>query len=94
MHTQEQSRFRQHGSLLPSSRKRLDRFRSMPILRRCRAVLVVRCEANKGGAVVPPCDFQKCYNRIALFLGVYTYARPRNARPRPRPPTMTAMACS
>lgn len=87
MPSEKQIRRQQYGTLLPSSRRRLDRLGGMPILRRCRAVLVVRPAGQKCGAVVPHCDFQKCYTGIALYKGVYPYARPRNARPRPRPPT-------
>lgn len=94
MPSEKQIRRQQHGAMLPSSRRRLDRLGGMPILRRCGAVLVLQPAGQKCGAVVPHCDFQKCYTGIALNKGVYPYARPRNARPRPRPPTMTKMACS
>lgn len=94
MHPARQTPKQQHGLLLPSSCRCMDRLGGMPILRRCGAVLVVRPAGQKCGAVVPHCDFQKCYTEIALCKGVSPYARPRNARPRPRPPTMTKMACS
>lgn len=94
MPSEKQIRRQQHGTMLPSSRRRLDRLGGMPILRRCGAVLVLQPAGQKCGAVVPHCDFQKCYTGIALYKGVSPYARPWNARPRPRPPTMAIMACS
>ena len=87
MFTAKQIPHRKHGDLLQAPLRCLDRLNRMSVLRRCRALLVVRPAGQKGGAVVPPCDFQKCYTEIALYKGIYPYARPRNARPCVRSPT-------
>lgn len=55
---QKQHCFREHGTMPCLESRRLAGFRSMPILRRYTYVLVLHSEGNKGGTVVPPCDFQ------------------------------------
>lgn len=55
---QEQHCIREHGTMPCLESRRMAGVRSVQILRRYAYVLVLRSGGNKGGTVVPPCDFQ------------------------------------
>lgn len=69
----------------PCQMLRLCSIRRMRFLGTCRGVLVVRSARQMGGAVVPPCDFQKYLPQIALKQRVLPFARTRIGRAPPRP---------
>lgn len=55
---QKQHCFREYGTMPYLESRRMAGIRSMQILRRYANVLVSQSEGQKGGTVVPPCDFQ------------------------------------
>ena len=85
LHPREVRGRKDNDVVWPCQMLRLCPIRWMQFLGTCRGVLVVRPEGRKGGAVVPPCDFQKHLPQTALKQRVLPFARSRIGRAPPRP---------